>query len=50
MGHWPINRRCANKLRAYGVLPILGVKTHYRTGGVGAINHLLSFPRRNDEF
>src|SRR6266849_7965034 len=27
-GHWPINRRCANKLCAYGVLPILVGKTH----------------------
>ena len=29
-GHWPINRRCANKLCAYGVLPILVVKTQNR--------------------
>src|SRR5258706_12202735 len=28
-GHWPINRRCANKLCAYRVWPILVVKTHY---------------------
>ncbi len=28
MGHWPINRRCANKLCAYGVLPMLLVKLH----------------------
>src|SRR5229473_174120 len=29
-GHWPIHRRCANKLCAYGVLPILVGKKHYR--------------------
>src|SRR5216683_6932053 len=28
--HRPINRRCAKKLCAYGVFPILVVKTHYR--------------------
>ncbi len=27
-----INRRCANKLCAYGVFPILVVKTHHRAG------------------
>ena len=30
MGHWPIHRRCANKLGAYGVLPLLLVKLLYR--------------------
>src|SRR6266849_8894397 len=29
-GHWPINRRCANKLCAYRVLPILVGKNHNR--------------------
>ncbi len=29
MGHWPINRRCANQLCAYGILPILVVNVHY---------------------
>src|SRR6266516_7627360 len=28
--HWPINQRCANKLCAYGILPMLLVKIHYR--------------------
>src|SRR5260370_42295681 len=29
-GHWPINRRGANKLGAYGGLPGLVGKKHYR--------------------
>ncbi len=29
-GHWPINRRCANKLCAYEILPMLVGKIHYR--------------------
>ncbi len=27
--HWPINRQCANKLCAYGVLPMLLSKVHH---------------------
>src|SRR5712692_232695 len=29
-GHWPINRRCANTLCAYEVLPMVLVKILYR--------------------
>src|SRR5260221_393672 len=29
-GYWPIHRRCANKLCAYGVFPLVLVKLLYR--------------------
>src|SRR5258708_3600172 len=29
MSHWPIHRRCANTLCAYGILPIFVGNVHY---------------------